>query len=91
MMEIYCVVSGKVQNVAYRAYIQDAATELGVVGYVQNNPDGTVIVLAQGAGDVLKDLVEYLHEGSLLSEVEGVAIDWRTPKKVHDDFSVRHI
>lgn len=91
MMEISCIVSGKVQGVAYRAYVQDAATELGLVGFVSNLPDGTVAVLAQGDPDLLKAFVEYLHEGSILSVVDAVAIDWQTPKTVHDDFAIRHI
>lgn len=90
MMEIYCIVSGKVQNVAYRYFAEDAATELGLSGWVRNKSDGTVEVLAQGDTDALKAFVEYLHEGSLNAKVEGVAVDWQTPKKVFDDFSVRH-
>ena len=90
MIEMCCIVNGKVQNVAYRAYVQDSACELGVCGHVRNLSDGTVEVVAQGRPDVLKEFVEYLHEGSLLSKVENVSIDWRTVKKPHDDFSILH-
>jgi len=90
MTELYCVVSGKVQNVAYRTYVQDSAGELLITGWTRNLSDGTVEVLAQGMPDVLKEFVEYLHEGSLLSLVESVAIDWRTVKVVYDDFSIKH-
>lgn len=90
MTELYCVVNGKVQNVAYRTYVQDSAGELLVTGWVRNLSDGTVEVLAQGMPDVLKEFAEYLHEGSLLSMVETVAIDWRTAKVVYDDFSIKH-
>jgi len=90
MIEMFGVVSGKVQGVAYRAYVQDAADELGLVGYIKNLPDGTVEIVAQGDPSVLKDFVEYLHEGSLLSQVEAVAIDWRSVKDNYEDFSIRH-
>lgn len=90
MQEIYCIISGKVQNVAYRAYAQDSATELGLCGFVRNLPDGTVELVAQGDKDTLKEFVEYLHEGSLLAKVEHVSIDWRTIKKPHNDFSILH-
>jgi acylphosphatase len=90
MTEIYCIVSGKVQNVRYRDYVQVSALSLGVTGYVQNLPDGTVAVCAQGMPDQLKDFVEFLHEGSLQAKVTGVAVDWRTTKKVGDDFSIRY-
>ena len=90
MVEIHCIVSGHVQGVAYRAYVQDSATELALVGQVTNLPDGSVEVVAQGMPDVLKEFVEYLHEGSLMSKVEAVAVEWHSIKKPLDDFSVTH-
>jgi acylphosphatase len=88
MMEIYCIVSGKVQNVRYRDYVQVSATSLGLCGWVRNLPDGTVEVCAQGLPDVLKDFVEYLNEGSLQAKVSGVSVEWRTARKAADDFSI---
>jgi acylphosphatase len=90
MTEMYCLINGKVQNVAYRVYAQDAANNLGVMGWIKNLPDGTVEIVAQGMPDQLKEFVEYLHEGSLLSTVESVSIDWRTSKVVYDDFSIKY-
>lgn len=90
MIELRAVVIGKVQAVAYRAYAQEAATELELVGYVRNLPDGTVEVVAQGQADVLKEFVEYLHEGSLMAQVESVAVEWGSARKTFDEFSVLH-
>ena len=90
MIELQAVVVGKVQAVAYRVYVQEAATNLGLVGYIKNNSDGTVFVLAQGMPDVLKEFVEYLNEGSLLSKVESVGIDWRSVSGVYGEFSIRY-
>tara|TARA_B100000508_G_scaffold115625_1_gene94763 strand:- start:1317 stop:1589 length:273 start_codon:yes stop_codon:yes gene_type:complete len=90
MIEMCCVVTGKVQGVAYRAYAQESATELELVGYVKNMSDGSVEVVAQGTPDILKDFVEYLHEGSLTARVESVAVDWRSPRKTFSEFSVLH-
>ena len=88
MIEMHCLVVGKVQQVAYRAFVQESAMSLGLTGFVRNLPDGTVEVLAQGLPDTLKELVEYLHEGSVMAKVESVGIDWRTAKVMYDDFSV---
>jgi acylphosphatase len=90
MLEIHGVVTGRVQGVAYRTYVQDTATELKLVGFVKNNADGSVLVVAQGETETLKDFVEYLHEGSLLSEVEGVAVEWRSASKTYAEFSLLH-
>jgi acylphosphatase len=86
MMEIQCLITGKVQGVGFRNYVETAAAELGLFGYIKNNPDGSVLVLAQGEPDNLRLLVEYLHEGSLLSKVEGVSVEWGTAKETFDDF-----
>lgn len=90
MVEIHCVITGLVQGVAYRTYVQESATELILVGYVKNMADGSVLVVAQGAPDTLKTFVEYLHEGSLLSRVEGVAVEWRSASATFSEFSLLH-
>jgi acylphosphatase len=90
MIELQAIVTGKVQGVMYRAYIQEAATNLELVGYVENQPDGTVLVVAQGNPDVLKEFVEYLYEGSSLSQVSSVAVDWGSVSKTYFEFSVLH-
>lgn len=90
MQQIECVVSGEVQAVAYRVYAQDAATELGLTGYVKNLRDGTVFVCAQGDRDTLKDFIEYLHEGSLKAKVASVSVEWGTPATIFDDFGIVH-
>jgi len=91
MIEMKSTVLGKVQGVRYRDYVQASAGELGLKGFVRNNPDGTVFVLAQGEPDILKNFAEYLNEGSVLSEVDSVSIEWGTAKEIYDDFSVLHI
>lgn len=88
MVEMRCTITGKVQGVRYRDFVQVSAGELRLKGFVRNNSDGTVTVVAQGLPDELKEMVEYLHEGSLLSKVEGVAVEWKTAHATFDDFSV---
>jgi acylphosphatase len=88
MIEMQSIITGKVQGVRFRDYIQAVAGELGVFGFVQNNQDGTVLVVAQGEPEVLKSLVEYLHEGSVLSTVDTVSVEFGTAVNLYDDFSV---
>ncbi len=90
MNELYCVVTGQVQGVRYRAYLEDTATKLGVTGYVRNLPDGSVEVCAQGEVEVLKEFIEYVNEGSLRARVEGVDATWRTLRTTYYELSVLH-
>tara|TARA_B100000745_G_scaffold298199_1_gene246421 strand:- start:5425 stop:5700 length:276 start_codon:yes stop_codon:yes gene_type:complete len=88
--EINCVISGRVQGVSFRAYAQDSADELGLCGWVKNHDDASVLVCAQGDRDLLKEYVEYLHEGSLRAEVAAVSVEWGTPQVVFPEFSIKH-
>lgn len=89
--EAYCKVEGRVQMVMYRDFAQRKARNLGVVGWVKNIGDGTVEVVAQGTPDQLKAFVEKLHEGSILSRVDSVSVEWRPPSGQFDDFTIAYI
>lgn len=88
MTELYAIVTGRVQGVRYRDFVQVSAGELKLTGFVRNNKEGSVTVVAHGLPDELKLFVEYLYEGSLYSKVEGVAVEWRTARTTFTDFSV---
>jgi acylphosphatase len=60
---MHCIVSGRVQGVAYRVSTRSRAAELGLTGWVRNLPDGTVEVYAQGSSDALAALREWLRMG----------------------------
>jgi acylphosphatase len=88
MIEMKATVLGLVQGVRFRDYVQASAAELGLRGFIRNQSDGTVYVVAQGEPDLLKNLVEYLHEGSVLSRVDSVSVEWGTASTTYNDFSV---
>src|ERR1700682_3927558 len=47
------LVRGRVQGVGFRWFVEREAHILGVAGWVRNNADGSVEVLAIGSGDQL--------------------------------------
>lgn len=49
------VVSGKVQNVGFRRYVQVAAEELGIDGKVWNTRDGNVEVIARLSSEEIEE------------------------------------
>ena len=62
-MNRVCVVySGVVQGVGFRVTVRHVAAELGVVGWVRNNSDGTVTMSASGTSDQLRLLRERIRE-----------------------------
>jgi acylphosphatase len=48
MIRLTAYISGSVQRVGYRAKVVSLANEMGLVGLVQNQPDGRVLVIAEG-------------------------------------------
>jgi acylphosphatase len=53
MKRVSMIVSGTVQGVGFRYYVQDVAEEMGIAGWVRNLPDGTVEIDAEGNPDIL--------------------------------------
>ena len=67
------VVTGRVQGVGYRNFVERLAGEIGVDGYVRNRRNGSVEVFAMGKPELLKRLRAALERGPILSYVDGVA------------------
>ena len=67
-------VTGRVQGVSFRWYTQEQAQRLGVSGWVRNEPDGSVLLHAEGDDDAVDALVAWCHQGPPSARVEHVAV-----------------
>ncbi len=54
MMRLTATISGRVQRVGYRAKVVSVAQELGLTGFIQNRPNGQVLLIAEGSQDNLE-------------------------------------
>lgn len=68
-------VAGTVQGVFFRASTKKIADQLGVSGFVRNEPDGTVYIEAEGADDVLQQFVDWCRQGPPRAIVEDVRVN----------------
>jgi acylphosphatase len=66
------LISGRVQGVGFRYFVQKRAAELGVAGWARNLDDGRVEVYAVGPPKKLSDLAAALHAGPVMSDVRTV-------------------
>ncbi len=66
------LVRGRVQGVGFRWFVEREARILGVVGWVRNNADGAVEVLAQGTREQLSGLRTRLQQGPRAARVDDV-------------------
>jgi len=72
MMRLTAYVSGRVQRVGYRAKLVTLARNLGLVGFVQNRPDGRVLVIAEGDKDAVEKYASAIRIENALINVETV-------------------
>jgi acylphosphatase len=82
------LVSGRVQGVGFRNYVQKHARKLALTGYAKNLADGCVEVHAVGTESELDALSGYVRRGPMLAEVR--TIDERLAEIVrYDGFQIR--
>jgi len=73
------LVRGRVQGVGFRWFVEREAHLLGIAGWVRNNHDGSVEVLAQGTRDQLLGLHSRLREGPRAARVDTVEVSEAAP------------
>ena len=64
------VVKGRVQGVGFRWFVEREAALLGIAGWVRNNYDGSVEVLATGTHAQIAGLRSRLREGPRAARVD---------------------
>ncbi len=85
------VVKGRVQGVGYRQFVMGAAQQLGLYGWVRNDPNDhrRVELEAEGTQSQLEKLLEKLWVGPFAASVSEVATQWSATAAVFDGFEIR--
>lgn len=68
------MISGRVQNVGFRYFTQNAAAREGVAGWVQNLPDGRVEVFVEGDEDAVTRVERAIRSGPPGARVDTVDV-----------------
>lgn len=74
-------VTGKVQGVWYRKSTLEKASEIGLKGFVQNMPDGSVYIEAEGSKVQLDMLLSWCKKGPEFASVQEVTFQESELKK----------
>lgn len=82
-------IHGRVQGVGFRLFAREAATALGITGFVRNTGDGDVEVVAEGNEGLLARFIGLLRHGPASAVVTGVDVVWQTPTGQFDKFYVK--
>jgi acylphosphatase len=82
------VVRGRVQGVGYRVFALREASWLGLDGFVANEPDGSVRILAEGPRPALEVLLERLEAGPPAGFVDRVITRWEPARGAGPGFRI---
>jgi DNA ligase D-like protein (predicted 3'-phosphoesterase) len=87
---VRATVRGAVQGVGFREAAVKRARREGVLGWVRNAEDGTVLVHAEGPEAAVDRLVGFLETGPSAARVEGVEME-AAKVEGHEQFAVRGV
>jgi acylphosphatase len=86
---VHLTLRGQVQGVNFRDFTKRLADSLGLVGYVENMADSTVLVVAEGRRSSMGGFIEALMAGPPRARVISTDTKWLAPSGTYPDFSIR--
>lgn len=85
-MRLTAIVSGKVQQVGYRARVMDIAIAFGLKGMIENLLDGRVKIIAEGDAEKLKWFESAIDIKNTLIDVSSIEKEYSPARNEFDNF-----
>lgn len=83
------LVSGMVQGVGFRYATKQTADQLGLKGWVKNNPDGTVQTKVSGEDNKIQQFITAIRNNPTnFSRVDDIYVSEITTKEKYHDFTI---
>jgi len=79
---------GLVQGVFFRGFPAEQAHKLNLTGWVKNEPEGTLHVLAEGEEEDLKKLADSCRQGPPMAQVRDTEENWQEPTGEFTEFEI---
>ncbi|MEA2016293.1 MAG: acylphosphatase [Actinomycetota bacterium] len=83
------ILSGRVQGVGFRFFVESVAGKYDIKGYVRNTVNGKVEVVCQGE-DGMDQFLEEIKKGPSFSVVADVKIEEFESSKKYNVFEIRY-
>ncbi len=74
VIRVRIVVTGRVQGVFFRAGARDEARRLGIGGFARNEPDGSVLIEAEGSPLAVERFQDWCGAGPPRAEVRHLKV-----------------
>lgn len=88
MKRIVIKVHGKVQGVFFRAHAKETADALGLAGWVRNEHDGSVTIVAEGRQEKLKELLQWCKKGPPGAAIDRIKEKWEKATGEYEKFEI---
>jgi acylphosphatase len=88
MERLHAVVWGDVQGVGFRWFLFGEGRRLGLSGWVRNNSDGTVELVAEGPRVDLEQLRITAETGPRHARVDHVKVEWTAAEGGLQEFAL---
>lgn len=69
---VHVVISGRVQGVGFRYWVQNTARDLGISGWVRNRRDGSVEAVFSGASADVDRMIDASRQGPAYASVDSL-------------------
>jgi acylphosphatase len=83
------IISGDVQDVGFRAVVMRMGQKAGLVGYVENLPNGTVRAICEGEEKAIKEFINKLDKHHDDIVVENIEVKWSKSQGKFKYFEVK--
>lgn len=87
--QLTLVVSGVVQGVFFRQFVIDNALRLHLSGFVENQNNGTLKIVAEGPEDVLEAFIPVVMRGPAGAHVKDIEAHWKASTSTFRGFVAR--
>lgn len=88
MIRVHLRISGQIQGVFFRRSAKLEAEKLEIVGWIRNNADGSVEVMAQGPNETIDKFIAWSKKGPPFAKVEKVEVEWLSENQDFDHFDI---
>ncbi len=88
LSRIHAFVSGRVQGVGFRYFIEKEAVNRGLSGYARNLYDGRVEIIAEGDRTSLVQFLRVLETGPRMARIDDVDFRWKEHTGEFPDFRI---
>ena len=83
-------VTGRVQGVGFRAFVQQCGQQLGLTGWVKNHSDGSVFGVVEGEQGLLVEFLKQVKIGNRWSSVRSLEEHAQRFSGDHQVFEIRY-